>query len=138
GDGSQGKLMYRKPLYALPATKTAIAKEKAIDYRDSIKTIALAEELHNSSQKKISEKHYGNVWATPVNIKYLDLTTFGGGLNPTGLAIEKQSYTLNLISKDNNSYQFKTVNKDPGSLLPEGFKTTFAEDFMQNQIATAH
>lgn len=139
GDGSQGKLVYRKPLYALPATKTSIAQEKAIDYKDSVKTIAIAEELQKSlDQKKILGKQYRNVWATPVKIKYLDLTTYAGGLTPTELNIEKQTYTLNLVGKDNNYYQFKTVNKDPASLLPKGFQTTFAEDFMQDQISSAH
>lgn len=139
GDGSSGKLVYRKPLYALPPTKAAIAQEKAIDYKDSVKYVAIGEEFQKSSSKKrFLGKHYRNVWATPVKIKYLDLTTFAGGLTPLEINEEKQTTSLKLIGKDKINYQFRTINKNPSALLPPGFETTLADDFMQDQISSTH
>src|SRR5690606_15209658 len=82
--------------------------------------------------------HYRSVWATPVKINYLDLTTFAGGLTPLQLGGGKQTTSLRLIGKDSIQYQFRTVNKDPAALLPTGFETTFAEDILQDQISSAH
>jgi hypothetical protein len=139
GDGSEGKLMYRKPLYALPPTKAAIAQEKAIDYRDSVKYVAVGKQYQASGFKtKLMGEHYRSVWATPVNIKYLDMTTFAGGLTPLQLGGGKQTTSLRLIGKDSIQYQFRTVNKNPSALLPGGFETTFAEDILQDQISSAH
>ncbi|RZL20103.1 MAG: hypothetical protein EOO96_25405, partial [Pedobacter sp.] len=99
----------------------------------------MGEELEkSSSQKRLLGKHYRNVWATPVDIKYLDMTAFAGGLSPVELNMEKHNFTLNLLGKDKVQYQFKAINKNPTSLLPTGLQTTFAEDFIQDQLSSAH
>ncbi len=138
-DGSTGKLVYRSPLYALPATKNKVRVEALTNYSDSTKTMAVGERYKASKFKKwVFGEHYRSVWATPIEIPYLDLTKFAGGLTPLQLGGGKQTTSLRLEGKDKIQYQFRTIDKDPSSLLPEGLRPTFADDIVQDQISSAH
>ncbi|MEJ6982542.1 metallophosphoesterase [Pedobacter sp. P351] len=140
GDGSEGKLMYRAPLYAiLPKDASEIREEKQINYKDSVKVIAAGPQYEAGGFKRtFFGEHYRDTWATPVKVNYLDLSTFAGGLTPLKMGGGKQTTSLQLDGKDGNVYQFRTVRKDPSALLPEGFIRTFADDFFQDQISSAH
>lgn len=139
GDGSTGEIVYRAPLYSLPATRQDVREEVLVNYSDSVRITAVGEQYEASSIKKaIFGEHYRSVWASPIAIPYLELTSFGGGLTPLQLGGGKQTTSLRLSGKDGNQYQFRTVNKDPSALLPEGFKNTFADEFVQDQISSAH
>ncbi|MGB4399548.1 MAG: metallophosphoesterase, partial [Daejeonella sp.] len=140
GDGSKGKLVYRTPLYAIPAkTNVKTEEQKLISYADSVKTIIAGEEFKAGETKRwLFGEHYRDTWAIPIKVKYLDLNTFGGGLTPIKLGGGKQTTSLQLQGKDKNVYQFRTVEKNPAALLPDGFLKTFAEDFVQDQISSAH
>lgn len=139
GDGDKGELVYRAPLYALPATAKKVRVESLTNYSDSTKTMAVGERYKASKFKQwIFGEHYRSVWATPIEIPYLDLTKFAGGLTPLKLGGGKQTTSLRLEGKDKIQYQFRTIDKDPSSLLPEGLRPTFADDFVQDQISSAH
>ncbi|MBU0696894.1 MAG: metallophosphoesterase, partial [Bacteroidetes bacterium] len=139
GDGSKGKLVYRSPLYSLPASKKDIIAEKEINYSDSVKVMAVGERYKASSFKRaIFGEHYRSVWASPIEIPYLDLTKFAGGLTPLQLGGGHQTKSLRLEGKDKIQYQFRTIDKDPSSLLPEGLRLTFADQVAQDQISSAH
>ncbi|WP_017257350.1 metallophosphoesterase [Pedobacter arcticus] len=138
-DGSKGKLVYRSPLYALPSTKQKVKIEALTNYSDSTKTMAVGEQYKASKFKQwLFGEHYRSVWATPIEIPYLDLTKFAGGLTPLQLGGGKQTTSLRLEGKDKIQYQFRTIDKNPAELLPEGFRPTFAGDFVQDQISSAH
>ncbi len=139
-DGSKGKLIFRSPLYAIPpSTKTQVTEEKLINYKDSTKTLAAGREYKASKfKRKIFGEHYRGEWATPVKVPYLDLSTFAGGLTPLQLGGGKQTTSLRLKGKDGYEYQFRTIDKDPSALLPEGFVKTFADDLVQDQISSAN
>ncbi|RKD17192.1 hypothetical protein BCY91_03365 [Pelobium manganitolerans] len=139
GDGSKGKLVYRSPLYALPATKQKVRQEALTNYADSTKTMAVGAHYKASGFKQwLFGEHYRSVWATPIEIPYLDLTKFAGGLTPLQLGGGKQTTSLRLEGKDKIQYQFRTIDKNPSALLPEGLRPTFAGDFVQDQISSAH
>lgn len=140
GDGSTGKIMYRTPLYAIPAkADDKSPEEKIISYADSSKIIVAGDTFKAGSFKRsLFGEHYRDTWGIPINVKYLDLNTFGGGLTPIKLGGGKQTVSLQLQGKDKNIYQFRTVAKNPAALLPEGFLKTFAEDLIQDQISSAH
>lgn len=139
-DGETGKLVYRTPLYAIPPKGASeVREEKQINYKDSVKVLAAGEEYRASSfQEKLYGEHYRETWATPVKANYLDLSTYAGGLTPLKMGGGKQTTSLQLQGKDGNIYQFRTIKKDPSALLPQGFARTFAEDFFQDQISSAH
>ncbi len=139
GDGSTGKLVYRAPLYALPTTKKNEIVEQKTNYSDSVKVMAVGERYKASKFKQsIFGEHYRSVWATPMEIPYLDLTKFAGGLTPLQLGGGNQTTSLRLAGKDKIQYQFRTIDKNPSALLPEGFRSTFADDLVQDQISSAH
>nr|WP_294896681.1 metallophosphoesterase [uncultured Pedobacter sp.] len=139
GDGSKGKLVYRSPLYVLPATKKDVKAEALTNYSDSTKTMAVGEHYKASKFKQLLfGEHYRSVWATPIDIPYLDLTKFAGGLTPLQLGGGHQTTSLRLQGKDKIQYQFRTIDKNPSSLLPEGLRPTFAGDIVQDQISSAH
>ncbi|MHB1177112.1 MAG: metallophosphoesterase [Daejeonella sp.] len=140
GDGSTGKIVYRTPLYAIPSKPDAkTAEEKTISYADSVKTVVAGDAFEAGKFKRaFFGEHYRDTWAIPIEVKYLDLNTFGGGLTPIQLGGGKQTTSLRLQGKDKNVYQFRTVAKNPAALLPEGFLKTFAEDLIQDQISSAH
>jgi hypothetical protein len=138
-DGSTGKLIYRSPLYSLPAGKKETLAESKENYIDSTKYVAVGERYKASKFKqKIFGEHYRTVWSTPVTIPYLDLTKYAGGLKPLQLGGGKQTTSLRLEGKNKIQYQFRTIDKDPSALLPEGFRPTFADDIVQDQISSAH
>lgn len=138
-DGSTGKLIYRSPLYSLPASKKEILAESKESYIDSTKYVAVGEHYKVSKFKqKIFGEHYRSVWATPVTIPYLDLTKYAGGLKPLQLGGGQQTKSLRLEGKNKIQYQFRTIDKDPSALLPEGFRPTFADAIVQDQISSAH
>lgn len=140
GDGSKGKISYRTPLYAIPNKPDAkTAEEKMINYADSTKIVVAGDAFKAGPFKRqFFGEHYRDTWAIPIKVKYLDLNTFGGGLTPLKLGGGKQTTSLQLQGKDKNIYQFRTIAKNPAALLPEGFLKTFAEDFVQDQISSAH
>ncbi len=140
GDGSTGKVVYRSPLYAIPSKNAeTVREEKRISYKDSTKTITAGAEYQAGKLKRqLFGEHYRDTWATPINVEYLDLAEFAGGLTPIKMGGGKQTTSLQLQGKDDNLYQFRTVEKNPAALLPEGFLKTFAEDFVQDQISSAH
>ena len=140
GDGTEGKLVYRAPLYAIPPKGASqIREEKQISYKDSTKIVYASEEYKASKFKRsLFGEHYRDSWAAPVKVSYLDLSAFAGGLTPIKMGGGHQTTSLQLQGKDKNVYQFRTVNKDPSALLAEGFLKTFAEDFFQDQVSTAH
>ncbi len=140
GDGSTGKIVYRTPLYAIQVkAEEKSAEEKIISYADSSKIIIAGDTFKAGKFKRyLFGEHYRDTWAIPINVKYLDMKTFGGGLTPIKLGGGKQTTSLQLQGADKNLYQFRTVAKNPAALLPEGFLKTFAEDLIQDQISSAH
>lgn len=139
-DGSTGKLLFRTPLYAIPPnTRQELNEERQISYKDSSITLAAGPQYSGSEFTKTwFGEHYRDTWATPVNVDYLDLSTFAGGLTPIKLGGGKQTTSLQFQGKDGNIYQFRTISKDPTALLPEGFVRTFADDFVADQVSSAH
>ncbi|NEU09863.1 BamA/TamA family outer membrane protein [Flavihumibacter sp. R14] len=139
-DGSTGKIVYRSPLYAIPSKNAETLKEeKLISYKDSTRTLVAGSQYNAGNFKRsLFGEHYRDTWATPINVKYLDMSAYAGGLTPLKMGGGKQTTSLQLQGKDGNIYQFRTVEKNPAALLPEGFLKTFAEDFVQDQISSAH
>ena len=138
-DGSTGKLIYRSPLYAIPAKGKEKKSEQIIDYKDSVKVISASEGYKAGNFKRqMFGEHYRDTWATEIKVNYLDMNTYAGGLTPIKLGGGNQTTSLQLEGKDGHTYTFRTIDKDPSSKLPEGFLKTFAEDFVQDQISSAH
>jgi hypothetical protein len=80
---------------------------------------------------------YRDLWTTPIEIGFLDLRTFAGGLTPTGTGGGMQSLGLRFKGADGRPYSFRPMKKSLLSLLPPELHGTFVEDLVQDQVKSA-
>lgn len=140
-DGSQGRLIFRKVLYALSTPEgDPVEKQEIPDYSDSTKIIAANPEYNQVGKlgRALWGEHYRKEWKTPVKVPYLDLERKNGGLRVVKKGGGMQTLSLHLMDNDSLTYYFRSVNKDPSEILPEGLRNTFAQDLLQDQISSAH
>jgi hypothetical protein len=81
---------------------------------------------------------YRDLWTTPIEAEVLDLSTEAGGLRPVRRVGGQQTLGLALEGKDGRSYTFRSIDKDPSSILPEELQETFVEDLVRDQMAAQH
>lgn len=138
-NGEEGKLVFRNPLYAqLPRTIRALPEEER-NFRDSAITMQAGNEYRAGRFSNfLLGKHYREEWITPVTVKYLDMKSEAGGLNPIKKGGGRQTTSIRFSAKNGFEYSLRTVNKDPASVLPSNLRETFAEDLLQDQISSSH
>lgn len=79
-----------------------------------------------------------DLWTTPTKVELLNLQTFAGGLTPMRQGGGQQTKSLRLQAGDGRQFNFRSVDKDPSSVLPPDLRGTFADDIVQDQISSAH
>ncbi|MHB1050084.1 MAG: BamA/TamA family outer membrane protein [Bacteroidota bacterium] len=82
--------------------------------------------------------HWRDIWAVPVTLPVLDLERTAGGLTPTKRGGGFQTRSLQFVGGDGKEYKFRSLDKDPGRLLPEELLDTFVKDLVQDQISWTH
>ena len=82
--------------------------------------------------------HYRDLWATPLTVDVLDLSSYAGGLTPGRCGGRRQTKSLRLLGANGREYVFRSVDKDPTLALPPELRATFARDLIQDQISSAH
>ena len=82
--------------------------------------------------------HYRDLWAAPVRVPVLDLTSFAGGLRPVEKGGGFQTKSLRFIGADRQYYKFRSVDKNPRAILPLELRETVAGDIAQDHISTSH
>jgi hypothetical protein len=82
-------------------------------------------------------KGYRSLWTTPIEVEYLDLRNFAGGLTPTGTGKGMQSLGLRFMGADGHSYTFRPIKKSLLELVPEYFLDTFVEEIVKDQLKSA-
>ncbi|MDZ7343752.1 MAG: outer membrane protein assembly factor [candidate division KSB1 bacterium] len=82
--------------------------------------------------------HYRDEWATPIEVPYLDLGAFAGGLTAYQRGGGKQTKSLRFKAAADGEYQFRSIDKDPLLALPPELRNTIAADVVQDQISSAH
>ncbi|NOR13174.1 MAG: BamA/TamA family outer membrane protein [Candidatus Aminicenantes bacterium] len=82
-------------------------------------------------------KGYRNLWTTAIEVEYLDLKNFAGGLTPTGTGKGLQSLGLRFVGADGRSYSFRPIKKTLLDLLPNEFKGTFMDEIIDDQVKSA-
>jgi hypothetical protein len=81
---------------------------------------------------------YRDLWTTPITVPGLDLRTFAGGLTPVRRVGGQETKGLALRGADGRDYTFRSVDKDPGGVLPPDLQDTIAERIVRDQIAASH
>jgi hypothetical protein len=79
-----------------------------------------------------------DLWATPIDVPVLNLDTFAGGLTPYKRGGGFQTKSLRFTAANGHQYKFRSLDKDPTSVLPEDLRETFVGDIVQDFIATSN
>ncbi|MFZ1519950.1 MAG: BamA/TamA family outer membrane protein [Ignavibacteriaceae bacterium] len=103
---------------------------------DSIKVIPQINYKAGSIHTFIFGDHWRDLWTTEVNVECLDLEKFAGGLTPIKTGGGMQTKSLQLVGKNGKIYKFRSIDKFPGRSLPDDFRSSIVESFMQDQITT--
>jgi hypothetical protein len=82
-------------------------------------------------------KENRSLWATPVTVPILDLTTFAGGLTPLSKGGGQQTKSLLLAAPDGREFFFRAVDKDPSATLPAELRGTVAGSVLRDQTSSA-
>ena len=83
-------------------------------------------------------EHWREVWTTPVKVEVLNLNTFAGGLVPIKRGGGMQTKSLRFKGNDGKIWKFRSIDKDPSKILPEGLRESVAEKVVQDQISSAN
>ena len=79
-----------------------------------------------------------DLWIAPVSVPVLNLNSFAGGLTPLRRGGGMQTASLRLRDADGVQYKFRSINKNPVSVLEENLRETFVADVVQDLISTAN
>src|SRR5262245_25144245 len=61
---------------------------------------------------------YRELWTRPIEVPVLNLHTFAGGLTPVSRTGGQQTRALRLRAADGREFFFRSLDKDPSSVLP--------------------
>jgi hypothetical protein len=139
GDGSEGTMTFRTPLYAKePRRKRGVIVDET-NYADSTIVVAANENYTaRGLRRTLLGEHYRREWATPVEVPLLDMRNEMGGLTPYQKGGGKQTASLKVRNPDAREYTLRTVDKDPTMALPEYLRQTAAKALLQDQISAQH
>ena len=109
------------------------------DYSDSTYVIAANSGYQAGPTKSFwMGSHNREVWSLPVEVPYLDLGRFAGGLTPVKRGGGMQTFSLRFQGEDGHQYSLRSIDKDPSVSIPEPFRETVAREIIQDQIASIH
>lgn len=106
--------------------------------RDSVTVVPGAQYRKSGLYQAFFGRRYRDLWTAAVRVPVLDLATFGGGLRPLKKGGMQQTKSLRFLGADGRQYAFRSIDKDPSVVLPEGLRETFAGRIFQDQISAAH
>jgi hypothetical protein len=103
------RLLLSAALAALAADASAAAQRA-----DSAEVAAGAHYRAGAFRRFLLGRSYRELWAAPITVPVLDLSTFAGGLTPTETGGGNQTLSLRFRGADGREYAFRSVDKDPG------------------------
>ena len=116
-----------------------VQRSSTYNYTDSTKTLAAGRNYSKSKFGRfIFGDHYRSEWLTPVEIRYLDLENYAGGLTPLRKGGGKQTISLRFLGADSLEYTARSIDKDPSKAVPIMFRGTVVTEVLQDQISSAH
>lgn len=82
--------------------------------------------------RAILGENYRKEWSAQVKLPYLKISKLHGGLTPERRGGGMQSKSLRLVDPTGKEWVLRTVEKDPGKLLPDELKSTFAYSLLDD------
>src|SRR5688572_19175268 len=81
---------------------------------------------------------YRDIWTTPFEAPFLNLSTEGGGLEPVRQAGGLQTPGLAMKGADGRSYTFRSLHKEPERLLPPEWRDSFPAKMIRDATSATH
>ena len=81
---------------------------------------------------------YRDLWTAPISVPILDLSTYAGGLTPNRAHIGRQTTSLRLLGADGREYLFRSVDKDPRTVLPEDLRVSLYGKLIKDAVSSTH
>jgi len=88
--------------------------------------------------RKIFGEGYRREWAAPTRLPVLHLGRLQGGLKPLQRGGGMQTVSLRLADSSGKEWVLRSVNKLPDAVLPEGLRSTFASDLVDDYVSGQH
>ncbi|MGE9313840.1 BamA/TamA family outer membrane protein [Niabella sp. CJ426] len=88
--------------------------------------------------RKIFGENYRKEWAAPTRLPVLHLSRLQGGLKPLQRGGGMQTVSLRLADSSGKEWVLRSVNKVPDAVLPEGLRSTFATDLVDDYVSGQH
>ncbi|MGH7500991.1 MAG: hypothetical protein ACREL7_04465 [Longimicrobiales bacterium] len=117
---------------------SAAAQSRRGATRDSARVVAARGYGAGAMHRFLLGDGYRDLWTATIDVPVLDLGTFGGGLTPTERGGGMQTASLRLVAADGTEYTFRSVDKDPSSILPPELRETLVDELVQDQISASH
>ncbi|HWA56561.1 MAG TPA: hypothetical protein VG692_04865 [Gemmatimonadales bacterium] len=80
---------------------------------------------------------YRELWIRPFQVPVLDLATYAGGLTPVARTGGQQTRALRFRAPDGREFFFRSLDKDPSTVLPPDLRGTVAGSVVQDQTKSA-
>lgn len=136
--GIDNGLLYESVLYQKELKLQEPASE-SIDFSDSTVTVIASDQYSASKRKrKWLGDNYRDVWATPVEVDVIDISSERGGLKVLKKGGGMQTKSLRLEAKDGKQFVLRSIEKYPAKAIPIALQKTFAEAIVQDQISSSH
>lgn len=118
---------------------TAIAAQHSELQGDSITVAAKAAyDQVGRLHRKVFGENYRKEWAAPTRLPVLHLGRLQGGLKPLQRGGGMQTVSLRLADSSGKEWVLRSVNKLPDAVLPEGLRSTFASDLVDDYVSGQH
>lgn len=88
-----------------------------------------------STKEFLLGKNYRPDFIEPVQMPVFDIGSVNGGMKILQLGGGHQTRSLRLADSSGKEYVLRSVNKDPGVLVPDFLKGTAAQDIVQDQMS---
>ena len=138
----EGRMLFRNQIKgpardAVDPEVPEIAASAYPDYSDSTFVMAANKNYQRGpAYEFFLGKHNRDIWATEVEVPYLDMGRAAGGLVPVKRGGGMQTFSLRLEGADGHEYVLRSIDKDPSVSIPEAFRETVAREIVQDQIAS--
>ncbi len=136
--GEEARLIYR---YQLRAPRPGTVEEE-ITYLPIAKqdTLVAANESFMTSKalQFITGSQYREMWATPVQVPFIDLEKQFGGLTPVKKGGGMASNSLRMQREDGKQFILRSINKDYRKLVPPGMGDLKLLNIMKDQNSASH
>lgn len=88
--------------------------------------------------RQIFGENYRKEWAAPTSLPLLRPSRLQGGLKPLQRGGGMQTVSLRLADSSGKEWVLRSVNKVPDAVLPEGLRSTFASDLVDDYVSGQH